>query len=77
MKRTILDRDLRSWEVYATTGDFGAPAPAKIAFRCTSDESARPRIADFAGDKSDAERAVLTWPDDQWVGVLEEAPEAA
>jgi hypothetical protein len=75
--RTIVDRDLRRWEVYATTGDFGAPAPAKIGFRCTTDDAARPRVADFPGDKSDAERAVLTWPEEQLVGVLEKAPEAA
>ena len=58
MSRTILDSELRSWEAYATTGDYGLTAPAKIAFRCTSDSSQRPRIVDFEGDKSDAERAV-------------------
>jgi hypothetical protein len=77
MTRTILDRDLRSWEAYATSGDFGAPAPAKLGFRCTSDAAARPRLADFAGDKSDAERAVLAWPEAQLVAVLEKAPETA
>ena len=75
MTRTILDKELRSWEVYATTGDFGLAAPAKLAFRCTSDGSPRPRVADFQGDKSDAERAVLTWPDEELRGVLESATE--
>jgi hypothetical protein len=76
MNRIILDRDLKSWEVYATSGDFGAPAPAKMGFRCTSDPAARPRLAEFAGDKSDAERAVLTWPEEQLLGVFEKALEA-
>jgi hypothetical protein len=75
MNRTILDSELRSWEVYATTGDFGLAAPAKLAFRCTSDGSPRPRIADFQGDKSDAERAVLTLSEAELRGVLERATE--
>ena len=47
--RTILDRDLRWWEVYATTGDFGSANPAKVAFRCTSDAWQRPRVFLFPG----------------------------
>jgi hypothetical protein len=75
MSRTILDRDLRSWEAYATTGDFGLTAPAKIAFRCTSDGSRRPRVTEVQGDKSDAERAVLAWSEDELLDALERAPE--
>ena len=75
--RTILDRELRTWEGYAVPGAFGAPAPARIAFRCTSDGSMRPRRADFDGDKSHAERAVVDWPDDRLLELLEHAPEVA
>jgi hypothetical protein len=77
MTRTILDGDLRSWEVYATTGDFGLPAPAKIAFRCTSDGSRRPRVLDFEGDKSDAEQAVLAWREEELRAALERAVDLA
>ena len=71
--RTILDGDLLRWEVYATTGDFGAPAPAKIAFRCTSDAWQHPRIFVMDGDKSEAERLVLEAPDGRLLEMLEGA----
>jgi hypothetical protein len=68
--RTILDGDLRRWEAYATTGDFGGPDPAKIAFRCTSDPGQRPRILVFEGDKSQAERSVSESSDAELVRML-------
>jgi hypothetical protein len=77
MSRTIIDRELKSWEAYATTGDFGLTAPAKIAFRCTSDGSQRPRVVDFEGDKSEAERAVLALTVQELLEVLERSAEVA
>ena len=71
--RTILDRELRRWEVFATTGDFGSPNPAKLAFRCTSDAGLRPRILVFAGDKSDAEQAVAEAAEGELLRMLESA----
>jgi hypothetical protein len=71
--RTILDRDLRWWEVYATTGDFGSANPAKVAFRCTSDAWQRPRVFLFPGDKSDAEKAVAQASDGELVQMLDAA----
>ena len=71
--RTILDGELRRWEVFATTGDFGSPNPAKLAFRCVSDAGLRPRILVFAGDKSDAEQAVAETPEDELLRMLETA----
>jgi hypothetical protein len=71
--RTILDRELRRWEVFATTGEFGSPNPAKVAFRCVSDAGLRPRIMVFSGDKSDAEQAVAEAPDGELLRMLEEA----
>jgi hypothetical protein len=71
--RTILDGDLRRWEVYATTGDFGAPDPARIGFRCTSDVGQRPRVFVFEGDKSEAERSVAASPDGELMRMLKEA----
>jgi hypothetical protein len=69
--RTILDGELRRWEVFATTGEFGAPNPAKVAFRCVSDAGLRPRILVFAGDKSDAEQAVAEAPDGELLRMLD------
>jgi hypothetical protein len=75
--RTILDRDLRLWEVYATTGEFGAPNPAKLAFRCTSDAWQRPRVFLYPGDKSDAEKAVAEASDGELVRMFESAENVA
>ena len=71
--RTILDGDLRWWEVYATTGDFGSATLAKIAFRCTSDAWQRPRVFAFPGHKSDAEKAVAQSSDGELAQMLEAA----
>lgn len=61
--RTIRDEDLKTWEVYATTGDHGFADPARIAFRCVSDPWERPRAIRYGGDKSEAEEAVERWSD--------------
>jgi hypothetical protein len=71
MNRRIVDRDLRSWEVYATTGAFGEANPAKVAFRCDSDASQRPRVFLFDGDKSDAERVVQECSESELQSMLE------
>ena len=71
--RTILDRDLRRWEVYATTGEFGSANPAKLAFRCTTDAWQRPRVFVYDGDKSDAERCVAEFSDGELLRMLESA----
>jgi hypothetical protein len=71
--RTILDDELRRWEVFATTGDFGGPDPAKLVFRCTSDAALRPRVIVYDGDKSEAEKAVAEATDPELVDMLEDA----
>ena len=71
--RTILDRELRRWEVFATTGEYGSPNPAKLAFRCVSDAGLRPRILVFAGDKSDAEQTVAEASAEELLRLLESA----
>lgn len=73
MQRTILDRDFRTWEVYATTGDYGFADPARLVFRCVSDRDEKARSAPFEGDKSDAESAVKELSESE----LEELLEAA
>ena len=59
----IVDGDLKSWEVYATTGDHGFADPARIVFRCVSDPGQRPRAVQYGGDKSEAEAAVVELSD--------------
>lgn len=56
--RTIQDDSFRTWEAYATTGDFGFSNPARIVFRCISDPEERARAVEIEGDKSDAEARV-------------------
>lgn len=73
LTRTLLDRELRRWEAYATPGDFGLPNPAKIAFRCTSDAGERPRVIVFGGDKAEAERAVVELTEDDLRRMLQSA----
>lgn len=75
MPRTIVDSALQRWEVYATTGAYGLPDPARIVFRCLSDPDVRARAVTIEGDKSAAEETVSVRSDDQLRKMLEEAPE--
>lgn len=65
MSRTILDDDLRSWEVYATTGPYGFSDPARLVFRCLSDPGERARAVELGADKSEAEGEVLARSDEE------------
>lgn len=56
--RIVTDGDFRTWEVYATTGEYGFPHPSRIIFRCMSDPGERARVVVVDGDKSDAEARV-------------------
>ncbi len=58
MARNVLDRDLRVWEAFASTGPYGYPEGSCVVFRCTSDPVLRPRACSIVGDKSDAEATV-------------------
>jgi hypothetical protein len=72
MARTILGRDLETWESYATTGMHGFSEPARVVFRCLSDRKVRARAFD-AGDKSEAERLVALSSDDELRSLLDDA----
>jgi hypothetical protein len=72
MARTILGRDLETWEPYATTGMYGFSEPARIVFRCLSDRRVRARAFE-AGDKSEAERLVTMSSDDELRNLLDDA----
>ena len=56
--RTIQDDSFRTWEAYATTGDYGFSDPARIVFRCITDPDERARFVTIDGDKSDAEARI-------------------
>ena len=75
MARLIHDDALRTWEVFASTGDYGAADPARIVFRCTTEPGVRPRAVRLDGDKSDAEKAVIELTADELEKLLESAQE--
>lgn len=75
MGRMILDGALQQWEVFATTGRYGFPDPARVMFRCVSDPEIRARALDIEGDKSDAERKVEILDDGELKEMLSGAPE--
>jgi hypothetical protein len=55
MTRTILDKNLLTWEVYASGGPSAEP---NIVFNCLSNRMIRPRFVSTDGDAADAERIV-------------------
>lgn len=75
MSRLIHDDALRTWEVFASTGDYGAADPARIVFRCTTEPGVRPRAVRLDGDKSEAEKAVIDLSDDELGKLFQSAKE--
>lgn len=73
MSRTIVDADLRRWEVFASAGPSGYADPAALVFRCRSDRDVPSRRLTVEGDKSDAEAAVVRSSADELRGLLERA----
>lgn len=73
MARTILDGDLRRWEVFASAGPHGFAEPAHLVFRCISDRSQVSRIIEVEGDKSDAEAQVESEDASELLALLERA----
>lgn len=71
--RTIQDDSFRTWEAYATTGDFGFSRPARIVFRCISDPDERARAVEIQGDKSDAEARVRKLSGAELRGLMDQA----
>lgn len=71
--RIVRDGDFRDWEVYASTGDFGLPNPARIVFRCRTDPDERPRVVTIEGDKSEAEARVKSLTNPELTELLDEA----
>jgi len=65
MSRIFSDRDLLSWEVFASGGDFGLPERPKVIFHCLSDPDRRARYVVHDGDNADAEREVHEMSEEQ------------
>ena len=74
MGRMIQDDDFRTWEAFATTGDYGFPRPARIVFRCRDDPAERSRVVTIEGDKSDAEARLRSLEDGELEEMLADAP---
>ena len=73
MAKTVFDRDLRSWEAFASTGPYGFATQARVVFYCRSDDRQRPRALSIGGDKSDAEARVANARRDELLEMLEAA----
>ncbi|MFW6199195.1 MAG: hypothetical protein ACOC8K_01360 [Gemmatimonadota bacterium] len=71
--RTIQDDSFRTWEAYATTGDYGFSNPARIIFRCIADPDERARFVIIDGDKSDAEARIRSISDEELRKLMEGA----
>jgi hypothetical protein len=75
MSRIFSDRDLLSWEVYASGGAFGLPDKPKIIFHCLSDPDRRGRYVRHEGDNADAERDLQGLSEDALRKLLGESSE--
>jgi hypothetical protein len=64
MSRIFSDRDLLSWEVFPSGGEFGLPEKPKVIFHCLSDPDRRARYVIHEGDNADAEGELQEIPDD-------------
>lgn len=73
MARSILDDELRSWEVFASTGPYGYSPRSRVVFYCTTDPAERPRAYTLAGDTSDAEALVAGAPTAELATLLRRA----
>ncbi|MDX1567200.1 MAG: hypothetical protein R3223_05315 [Longimicrobiales bacterium] len=71
--RTIQDDSFRTWEAYATTGQYGFSDPARIIFRCVTDPNERARFVTIDGDKSDAEARVRSLSNGELQDLMEGA----
>ena len=58
MARTFVDRDLLTWEVYPSAGDYGFSDNPHLVFNCLSDRNARPRYVELDGHSAGAESMV-------------------
>jgi hypothetical protein len=58
MSQTFTDEGLRTWEAFATAGQYGLSTRPKLVFHCISERTVRPRYVLLEGNEADAEEAV-------------------
>lgn len=58
MSRVFTDKEMLTWEAFASTGPFGLPRPSAIVFQCLSDPDRRARRVRHEDDNASAERLV-------------------
>ncbi|HET7274605.1 MAG TPA: hypothetical protein VFI91_05470 [Longimicrobiaceae bacterium] len=75
MARTLNDPDLRTWEVYSSSGKSGFSEEAKIIFNCLSVPDLRARYVVYAGDGADAAEAIQDMPEDHLLKLFQESVE--
>lgn len=71
--RTLQDDSFRTWEAFATTGDYGFAEPARIIFRCITDPDERARFVTIDGDKSDAEARIRSLSEEELEDLMADA----
>jgi hypothetical protein len=73
MARSILDDELRTWEVFPSTGAYGYSPRSKLVFQCTTDPAQPPRSCTLDGDTSDAEALLVRAPASELAALLQRA----
>ena len=73
MSKTIVDKNMLTWEVYPS----GGADRSHIVFNCLSNRMLRPRFVVASGDEADAERAVLEASNDQLQEMLSRSTEVS
>ena len=73
MARTVVDRDLLTWEVYPSAGDYGFSDNPHLVFNCLSDRAARPRYVELEGHEAGAESMIAEAADSKLLALLAES----
>jgi hypothetical protein len=75
MSRVFTDGEFRSWETYASGGNYGLPELPRVVFHCLSEQDRRARYVRFEGNQASAEEAVADMPDDRLRELLAQSKE--
>jgi hypothetical protein len=77
MSRTILDRNMLTWEVYPSGGVHGASTEPQVVFNCLSNRMLRPRYIVMRGDEADAERRIALASNEELLTLFEQSDEVS
>lgn len=73
MSRTFQDRNFVVWEVYPSSGRFGAAAHPHLVFNCLTNTHERPRWLPASEHEANAERQVEQASNDELIALLEQS----